>query len=85
MTTSRDSLDRLVEKLCERDKSLNEAEVKQAIHQWALDEVIGTDMPMNMDLMRTTDQTIRDTCYTQGVNETKAKQRAKLKGDIDDK
>lgn len=47
---------------------------EQAINAY-IAEVIGEDMPMDMSFSRTNDQIIRDTCYTQGVNETKAEQR----------
>lgn len=55
---------------------------RDAIKQLMADEfekLIGEDEPVDMSFSRTEDQIIRDTCYTQGVNETKAEQRQKLK------
>ena len=60
----------------------NKYVAKQSIKQLMADEfekLIGEDEPVDMSFGRTEDQIIRDTCYTQGVNETKAELRQKLK------
>lgn len=91
MTTSRDSLDGILDNLGVAyhnayPDNVAHNEAKQAIHQWALDEVIGADEEMatkefglSPDDVYMPEDTIR-----QIRNDLRAEQRLKLKGDIDD-
>lgn len=85
--SSRDSLDSLIIKVLfggaipldteeQRELAYRIPKFKQAIRQWALDEVIGADEPLSVD--------DREWDNVQNRNKLRAEQRKRLKGDIDE-
>lgn len=86
MAVNRDSLDEILAKMYIED-GLTESEAKQALHQWALDEVIGVDEKKkgwyshDFDTGRRVHHTSNQSTIR---NRLRAEQRAKLKGDIDE-